>query len=1098
MSTVSYTSLIGNGALTATVTYDPAADTYWIVNLIRGGAGGDTLTALQNPVVIGGATYDISSWLYGGAGADTLSGGSGDDSLFGEGGADTLNGGLGNDTLHGSFGDADIINGGGGDDVIYFNGVSGGSINGGAGTDVLHGYSASLAATAMSNVEVLMTDGYNVTATAAQFQSFTTIMHSLGYPTWQSALTLAAPGVVDLTSQLDHRGVYFNGSAGADTITSGAGGDALYGNAGADTLNGGAGDDTLNGGGGDDTLNGGADNDILQGGAGDADTLNGGAGNDALYSNGMIGGAIDGGADADAIYATGDISSTTITNVETLMTGSGVVTATAAQLAGFTTIMVSPAQSTAQVGLTLASAGTVDLTSQLAGRSAYIWGSAGADVITASNGADVLYGGPGADILNGGAGADTLYGYTGEADVLNGDDGNDVLYANGMIGGAVDGGVGTDSLYAIGNISATAITRTENLYTSGFNVIATAAQFAGFTTIARSGSEPAGQVTLTLASAGAVNLSGQLLGRGVDFTGSGGNDTITTSNGNDFIHGNGGNDTLSGGAGNDYIEAGRGNDILNGGDGHDTLNNYYGGADVMNGGAGNDTFQWYYATGTSIDGGADNDGLYASGDISVASIVNVETLYAQGVTATAAQFQSFGMIAHGSGDLTAQVSLTLASAGVVNLTNQLFGRAVVFNGSSGDDTIISSGGADTLNGADGADRLSGWVGNDALAGGLGHDSLSGGAGDDALDGGAGLDTATYADAAAEVSVDLRIAAAQDTGGAGVDTLISIENLSGSLHNDTLRGDANANAIFGNSGNDVIFGHGGNDTLRGGVGDDALDGGDGSDTATYADAAAAITIDLRIVAAQNTGGAGIDTLISIENLSGSIYNDTLRGNAGANGLFGNAGSDAIFGYGGNDSLRGGAGDDALDGGDGFDAAAYTDAAAAVTVDLRVTAAQNTGGAGTDTLISIENLSGSIYNDTLRGNAGANVIYGNDGADVIFGYGGRDTLNGGAGADRFSYQSVADSTVAASDAIMDFTAGDLIDLSLIDANTTNAAGTNDAFSANIVAAFTHVAGQLAFTSSGGVGTLSGDVNGDGSADFAIRLAGVTTLAAAGIVL
>ena len=65
--------------------------------------------------------------------------------------------------------------------------------------------------------------------------------------------------------------------------------------------------------------------------------------------------------------------------------------------------------------------------------------------------------------------------------------------------------------------------------------------------------------------------------------------------------------------------------------------------------------------------------------------------------------------------------------------------------------------------------------------------------------------------------------AQDTGGAGNDTLTNIENLTGSGHNDTLTGDAGANILAGGAGDD---------TLSGGAGNDTLDGGDGTDTAHY--------------------------------------------------------------------------------------------------------------------------------------------------------------------------------------------------------------------------------------------------------------------------
>ena len=65
----------------------------------------------------------------------------------------------------------------------------------------------------------------------------------------------------------------------------------------------------------------------------------------------------------------------------------------------------------------------------------------------------------------------------------------------------------------------------------------------------------------------------------------------------------------------------------------------------------------------------------------------------------------------------------------------------------------------------------------ALSWAGGEDLLDGGEGDDTLDGGTGIDTASYALAAGGcVAVSLALAGAQDTGGAGIDTLLSIENL----------------------------------------------------------------------------------------------------------------------------------------------------------------------------------------------------------------------------------------------------------------------------------------------------------------------------------
>lgn len=122
------------------------------------------------------------------------------------------------------------------------------------------------------------------------------------------------------------------------------------------------------------------------------------------------------------------------------------------------------------------------------------------------------------------------------------------------------------------------------------------------------------------------------------------------------------------------------------------------------------------------------------------------------------------------------------------------------------------------------------------------------------------------------------------------------------------------SINGSTGNDSLLGFAGNDTLLGFAGNDKLNGGDGVDTASYAGAASAVTVTLATTAAQNTVGAGTDTLLSIEALIGSSYADKLAGNGGNNALKGGAGIDTIKGSGGNDSIYGGAGNDVLRGDD----------------------------------------------------------------------------------------------------------------------------------------------------------------------------------------
>ncbi|WP_095054278.1 retention module-containing protein [Pseudomonas sp. Irchel s3b2] len=150
-------------------------------------------------------------------------------------------------------------------------------------------------------------------------------------------------------------------------------------------------------------------------------------------------------------------------------------------------------------------------------------------------------------------------------------------------------------------------------------------------------------------------------------------------------------------------------------------------------------------------------------------------------------------------------------------------------GTSGDDVLVAGAGNNVLNAGDGNDLLTAGSGNNELHGGAGNDLLFSGAGNDLLDGGSGNDTASYAHATAGVAVDLSLLTAQNTLGAGTDTLTGIENLTGSNFNDSLTGDNNSNIINGGLGNDVLNGGGGDDFLIGGLGNNTLTGGSGADT-----------------------------------------------------------------------------------------------------------------------------------------------------------------------------------------------------------------------------------------------------------------------------
>jgi serralysin len=118
--------------------------------------------------------------------------------------------------------------------------------------------------------------------------------------------------------------------------------------------------------------------------------------------------------------------------------------------------------------------------------------------------------------------------------------------------------------------------------------------------------------------------------------------------------------------------------------------------------------------------------------------------------------------------------------------------------------------------------------------------------------------------------------------------------------------------------------------------------------------------------------------------------------------------------------------------------------------------------------IENATGGSARDLLWGNAVDNVLKGMAGNDVLDGFEGKDTLWGGAGADTFQFHNLE-----TGDSISDFASGtDKIDVSALGF---------DSFVGH--AAFSHTAGELRFDQ----GVLSGDLNGDGAADFAVTVHG-----------
>ena len=352
----------------------------------------------------------------------------------------------------------------------------------------------------------------------------------------------------------------------------------------------------------------------------------------------------------------------------------------------------------------------------------------------------------------------------------------------------------------------------------------------------------------------------------------------------------------------------------------------------------------------------------------------------------------------------------------------------------------------------GADKLSGGGATDWLRGEGGDDVLRGKGGDDFLEGGAGNDKLYGGDA-----------------------------------KDYLAGGVGDDRLYGDAGDDALEAHEGDDWLDGGAGNDLMHGGTGDDTYVVDSAGDIVTEEI--------GGGGHDRVIGGVSyaLTVNIEDLTLTGSADITGIgngLGNAmtnegtGWVVLNGGGGNDTLNagtqvgyhdraneayGGDGDDVIRGG-GSQLNAW-------------------GDAGNDTLIGSsagDYLHGGDGNDTVSGGAGNDYITGGLGADVLSGGAGADRLLGGLSADRFVFETGSLGPIFATDTVMDFNAaqGDIIDLRAIDADVTTAG--DQAF--HLVDAFSGHAGELMVSQFTGYANVHFDIDGDGRADFALRVDGV----------
>jgi Ca2+-binding RTX toxin-like protein len=525
-------------------------------------------------------------------------------------------------------------------------------------------------------------------------------------------------------------------------------------------------------------------------------------------------------------------------------------------------------------------------------------------------------------------------------------------------------------------------------------------------------------------------------------------DTITGDTNNNILDGGAGNDTILGVAGTNTLYGGAGNDLITGGTAVDTI---YGGDgdDTIFSSTGNDT----------IYGGNGLDTMDFSGRSGTKVFVNLAQNQAQVDTNSNGEFDL-----DDERDVLYGISRVVGSTGNDtlygdNLDNILEGNAGINSlyGAGGNDTLIGGTGTDIAyytpagssiyvdmnqeyqvvrDGDGGSDKLTnidyiygsdygdtflgngdnntflGSVGNDTFYSSTGTNVHNGGAdndlfiitssthGEDTLIGGLGNDTVDFSGVidlggstkglVVTLNGNETVQATLSDANTLSHKLTGVENITGTIYNDTISGDHN---------NNILRGFAGNNTLIGGAGDDTLIGGTGTDVASYETSGAGINVDMTGVNYQvlDDGLGGRDKLDGIDTIIGSDYADTFKGSTGSDTFIGGSGDDWFIGSAGNDYFEGGT--------TSSDTVDYSAAITNLVVDINDGSKYINAYYGTDTFVNINGIVGGSGDDTLIGNSGRNTLVGGSGNDTLLGFGGDDYIDGGSGSDFVSFAYTA---------------------------------------------------------------------------------------------
>ena len=469
-------------------------------------------------------------------------------------------------------------------------------------------------------------------------------------------------------------------------------------------------------------------------------------------------------------------------------------------------------------------------------------------------------------------------------------------------------------------------------------------------------------------------------------------------------------------------------------------------------------------------------GDYFSWDLTLDSSSATEAHYTDNTSGGTIVFAGVGM-AFSDGKLTAGTVTGIqllddTDTLLLDLTGGDFSASDLDVDSFWDFLSAITAGNDTITGSDGGTDLNIGTnhGNDTIIAGDGGSYMAGSEGNDTYTGGGDWDTLSYEDTFyqndAKHGVVLNVAKAtvadswNDT-----DTFSGIEEYRGTGFKDVFIGSAGEEAFMGLEGADKFKGGAGTDTLRYHR-DQRYDG----DKGIVADLEEGTVVD---------GFGDKDSVSKIENVFGTYKADKFIGDDHDN------------------QFRGISGKDSFSGGKGMDEVSFdwweSLGQHGVHVDLSLSKNQikDDGFGNVETTKSIESVTGSALDDTLKLGKSNGWIWADAGDDMLIAGIGQQWFGGGDGADTFAFKTLAALGTSADnqDEIDDFSQsdGDLIDLSGIGGLVFK--GTD---------AFTNTAGELRYEQADGNTIIYGDTDGNGASNFQLKINDIVDLTDADFVL